>query len=87
MARDLYDLWYLNRSFSDISTVLTAFSAKCMVKGLNPTRIDLNRLINSREEYHSNWKANLDYLVPNELKCSFEEAWDVSLELLKRVLK
>jgi predicted nucleotidyltransferase component of viral defense system len=86
VARDLYDLWSLNKTGVKMYRVLEAYPEKCRVKGIHPTSKNLDRLVGSRDEYESNWKNNLEYLVPADLKCSFPEAWEVSLDLLTRAL-
>jgi len=87
VARDLYDMWSLNKTGVRMDHALEAFPQKCMAKGLKPTSKDLERLIGCRAEYESNWRNNLDHLVPAHLKCSFAEAWDVSLALVRRALQ
>ena len=86
IARDLYDLWSLNKTRVDMNRALEAYREKCKVKGIIPTSKNLERLSGSRDEYESNWKYNLEYLVPADLKCSFSDAWNLSLELLTKAL-
>lgn len=87
VARDLYDLWSLNRSNLNMAPALAVFPKKCKVKGLVPSSVDLKRLVAERGEYHANWENNLEYLVPLDLKCPFDEAWDVSYNLLTQALQ
>lgn len=87
VARDLYDLWSLNRSNLNMASALAAFPKKCKAKGLGPASVDLNRLAGERAEYRANWENNLEYLVPVDLKCPFDDAWNVSYTLLTRALK
>lgn len=86
IARDIYDLWSLNKTSVDINRALEAYRKKCKVKGIIPTSKNLERLSGSRDEYESNWKNNLEYLVPADLKCSFPDAWNLSLDLLLKAL-
>ena len=86
VSRDLYDLWSLNKSELRRDLVLSAFHEKCKIKGLKPTSNNLQRLGELKEEYEKNWKNNLEYLIPADLKCPFSEAWDISLNLLRKVL-
>lgn len=87
MSRDLYDLWSLSKAAVRMEDALKAFPKKCMAKGLSPSSEDVENLIGRREEYEANWENNLEYLVPADLKCSFGDAWEVSLALLRRSLQ
>lgn len=86
VARDLYDLWSLDKAGVHIDSALKAFTEKCETKGLSPTSRDLDRLIRIKNEFESNWKNNLEYLIPADLQCPFAEAWDVSITLLRKAL-
>jgi predicted nucleotidyltransferase component of viral defense system len=86
VARDLYDLWNLAKAGVNMDSALEAFPEKCLAKGLNPTSRDLARLVRDRGEYEANWRNNLEYLVPADLRCPFSEAWDVARDLLRRAL-
>ena len=60
---------------------------KCQVKGIRITELRLDRVLDRKEEYRSNWKNQLDYLIPKEIKIPFETAWDESLNLIRQVIK
>ena len=87
IARDCYDLWSLKNTRVDMNRALEAYHKKCNAKGIVPTSNTLERLHDSRDEYESNWKNNLEYLVPADLKCSFPDAWHLSLDLLEKALQ
>jgi len=86
IARDVYDLHYLTRGAVDINKAMEAFPQKCAVKGLSLAAIDISRVAGRKDGYAVNWRNNLEYLIPATLKAPFEEAWDTSLQLLRRVL-
>lgn len=87
VARDVYDLYMLSKSAVDINSVLASFLQKCAVKGIAPADINVAKVIQRRPEYESNWQNNLEYLVPSTSKVMFDEAWDIALKLLMRVLE
>jgi predicted nucleotidyltransferase component of viral defense system len=87
VARDLYDLWSLTRAGVNSVRVFEVFPEKCMAKGIHLRRADIDRIAADREEYELNWRNNLEYLIPGDLRCPFDEAWDVSLDLLARAVK
>jgi predicted nucleotidyltransferase component of viral defense system len=87
IARDLFDNRYLSLAGLDLKRAIAPFREKCRSKGLKPTIADLKRFISQREEYEINWTKNLEYLIPHEIQCSFDEAWDISLRLLEQALK
>jgi hypothetical protein len=37
-----------------------------------------------KPEYENNWRQGLEYLVPTNLKVSFEVAWQTSIRLLEK---
>jgi predicted nucleotidyltransferase component of viral defense system len=87
VARDVYDLYMLSKSVVDLNSALAAFLQKCAIKGISPADIDVAKVMQRRPEYESNWRNNLEYLVPVTSKAMFHEAWDIALELLTRVLE
>jgi predicted nucleotidyltransferase component of viral defense system len=87
VARDVYDLFMLSKSSIDSDAALRAFPQKCAAKGISCAEIDVAKVIQRRMEYESNWRNNLEYLVPATSKTRFDEAWDAALKLLARVLE
>lgn len=87
VARDVYDISMLSKSAVELDSVLVAFLQKCAVKSISPADINVAKVMQRRPEYESNWRNNLEYLVPSTSKAMFDEAWDIALELLMRVLK
>ncbi|MFQ5798734.1 MAG: nucleotidyl transferase AbiEii/AbiGii toxin family protein [Bacteroidota bacterium] len=86
IARDVYDLHYLSRGAIDINKAIEAFPQKWTAKGISLVAIDISRVAGRKEGYAANWRNNLEYLIPAALKMPFEEAWDTSIRLLRRVL-
>lgn len=86
IARDLYDVLFLSRNSINIEALFKAFPRKCEVKGIVVKEINLDRLKNRRPEFEANWKNNLGYLIPEKLKVPFEDAWDVSIDLLNQTI-
>jgi predicted nucleotidyltransferase component of viral defense system len=87
IARDLYDIQFLSKTAVSIENVLKGFPRKCEIKGIKVHDIDIERIKNRKPEYETNWKNNLEYLIPEVLKVSFEEAWDISVCLLQKAIK
>ncbi len=87
IARDIYDIYFLLEKKADIQKAINAFSKKCAVKNISLNEIEFDKVIYRKEEYELNWKDNLEYLVPESLKISFDEAWDLAIKLLKQTLK
>ena len=87
VARDVYDLYLISKSGVDIDTALAAFPQKCAAKGISSAELDPAKVEQRRPDYQSNWRNNLEYLVPAATKPAFEEAWDTSLQLLLRALE
>ncbi len=86
IARDVYDLYMLSQRNIDLAAVVQAFPKKCLAKDLDPSRLNLAKVTNKRREYESNWRDNLEYLVPASTKVLFEEAWRVALQLLTQAI-
>jgi predicted nucleotidyltransferase component of viral defense system len=87
VARDVFDLYTLSKSKVDFEAVFAAFPQKCAAKGVAPADINFAKIMLRRSEYESNWRNNLEYLVPATSKARFDEAWDAALKLLARVLE
>jgi len=87
IARDLFDLHYLSQHDVDVEAVIGAFEIKCQVKSIQITDLSLNRILDREKEFQANWKNQLEYLIPKELKIPFEEVWNKSLILIERVIK
>jgi len=86
IARDIYDIHHVSKSNAEIERALNAFPKKCQVKGIIPADIDTDHVIRRRSEYEDNWRNNLEYLIPANMNTTFEEAWDTSIELLRKAL-
>ena len=48
--------------------------------------IDLVTIEQRKSEYETNWTNNLEYLIPDNLKVPFEDAWAVSIDLLGKAV-
>jgi predicted nucleotidyltransferase component of viral defense system len=86
IARDLYDICYLSKNKTDIERALGVFPKKCQIKGIVPAEIDLAAVIRRESEYELNWGTNLEYLIPANMRIAFREAWNTSVELLKKAV-
>ncbi len=87
VARDIYDIFMLSKSRVDIEAVRKAFPKKCAAKGIVVAEIEVAKVAERRAEYEKNWRTNLEYLIPANMKPSFEEAWNTSLQLLSQTLE
>ncbi|MGD0337498.1 MAG: nucleotidyl transferase AbiEii/AbiGii toxin family protein [Bacteroidota bacterium] len=86
LSRDIFDIHYLSLQKVDISAVIKAFEEKCRVKDLKIDELSLSKVKNRKEEYRTNWKNQLEYLIPKSIQIPFDEAWAVSVELLGKAL-
>jgi len=86
IPHDIFDLYHLSKNVTSIENVLEGFPLKCKAKGISLDAIDLGKIVGRRSEYENNWKQNLEYLVPANLKVPFETAWHTSTRLLERAL-
>ena len=86
IPHDIFDLYHLSKNVTSIENVLEGFPLKCKAKGISLDAIDLGKIVGRRSEYENNWKQNLEYLVPANLKVPFETAWHTSTRLLERTL-
>jgi predicted nucleotidyltransferase component of viral defense system len=87
VARDVYDLYTLSKSGVDIESAFAALPQKCATKDISLVDIDIAKVPKRRSEYERNWRNNLEYLIPSNMKPTFEEAWDIALKLLLQALK
>jgi len=85
IPHDIFDLYHLSRNIDSDDEVVEAFPQKCQAKGISPDAIDLDKVIARKSEYENNWRQGLEYLIPTNLKVSFEEAWHTSIRLLEKV--
>jgi predicted nucleotidyltransferase component of viral defense system len=86
IARDVFDIHYLSESTADIGKVIQAFPDKCRIKGITSSGIEIKEITKRKADYENNWRNNLDYLVPNEVRVQFDVAWETSIQLLRKAL-
>jgi predicted nucleotidyltransferase component of viral defense system len=86
IARDIYDIHHISKSNAEIERAIGAFPKKCLVKGIAAEEIDAGNITRRKAEYEDNWRNNLEYLIPTNMKTTFEEAWNTSIELLRKAL-
>ena len=87
IARDLYDVFQLvKRGGLELTDVNSILPSKFSVKGLDVEEIEPEYVKNRREEFERDWERNLRYLLPTSEETSFEEAWDMFLELIVQVV-
>jgi predicted nucleotidyltransferase component of viral defense system len=84
IPHDIFDLYHLSRNVDSIEKVVEAFPQKCQAKGISLDAIDLDKVIARKSEYENNWRQGLEYLIPADLKVSFEVAWHTSIRLLEK---
>ncbi len=84
IPHDIFDLYHLSRNVDNVEKVVEAFPQKCQAKGISLDSIDLDKVIARKSEYENNWRQGLEYLIPTNLKVSFEEAWQTSIRLLEK---
>ncbi|NOR22459.1 MAG: hypothetical protein GQ476_07235 [Candidatus Aminicenantes bacterium] len=84
IPHDIFDLYHLSRNVDNVEKVVEAFPQKCQAKGISLDSIDLDKVIARKSEYGNNWRQGLEYLIPTNLKVSFEEAWQTSIRLLEK---
>lgn len=84
IPHDIFDLYHLSRNVDSVEKVVEAFPQKCQAKGISLDAIDLDKVIARKSEYENNWRQGLEYLIPTNLKVSFEVAWHTSIKLLEK---
>lgn len=84
IPHDIFDLYHLSRNVDSIEKVVEAFPQKCQAKGMSLDAIDLDKVIARKSKYENNWRQGLEYLIPANLKVSFELAWQTSIRLLEK---
>lgn len=87
IARDLYDIQFLSTTSVNVEDVLKGFPRKCEIKGFKVSDIVIEKIKQRKPEYETNWKNNLEYLIPDKMKIIFEDAWDTSFTLLEKAIK
>jgi predicted nucleotidyltransferase component of viral defense system len=86
IARDLYDVFQLvKRGGIDLADVISILPSKFSVKGLNVEEIEMDYVENRRDEFERDWDRSLRYLLPTSEETSFEEAWEMLLELIRQI--
>ena len=87
IARDLYDVFQLvKRGSLDLVDVISILPSKFSVKGLHVEEIEMDYVENRHDEFERDWDRNLRYLLPPSEEASFEEAWEVLLELIRQIV-
>ena len=84
IPHDIFDLYHLSRNVDNVEKVVEAFPQKCQAKGISLDAIDVDKVIARKSEYENNWRQGLEYLIPANLKVSFEVAWNTSIRLLEK---
>lgn len=87
IARDLYDIQFLSKTAVSIENVLKGFPRKCEIKGIKVHDIDIERIKLRKPEYETNWKNNLEYLIPGNMRVPFEDAWNTAIKLLEKATR
>jgi len=87
ISRDIFDIHFLSSKGVQVNVVTDAFEEKCRIKSINLSQISIEKVKSRKEEYRTNWKNHLEYLIPKNLKVTFDEAWDTSITLLGKTIK
>ena len=69
-----------------LADVISILPSKFSVKGLNIEEIEMDYVENRRDEFERDWDRNLRYLLPTSEDASFEEAWEMLLELFRQIV-
>ena len=87
IARDLYDVFQLvERGSLDLADVISILPGKFLVKVLNIKEFKKDYIENRRDEFERDWDRSLRYLLPTSEQTSFEEAWEMLLELIRQMV-
>jgi hypothetical protein len=86
VSRDIYDIHQIAQQIKYSEQLRQAFVEKCMVKGIQLNEILMDRILERKPDYETNWRNSLEYLVPHSKKVIFEDAWDTTIELLDMIL-
>lgn len=87
IPHDIFDIYHLSTKEIHLEKVIRAFPEKCRAKGLLFAEINLEKIIARKAVYETNWRSNLEYLIPRSLKIPFETAWNVAILHLKNIAK
>jgi len=80
-------IYPVSRNVGSVHKALEAFPQKCQAKGISLDTIDLDKVMVRKSEYENNWRQGLEYLIPTNLKVTFEVAWYNSIRLLEKAIK
>ena len=86
IARDIFDIQHLMRHGVDTHGVRVVFARKCQVKGIDLGSIEIQKVLERKEEYRRNWERNVEFLVPDSLRVPFGEAWQNAFAELEATL-
>ena len=86
ISRDIYDIYKLAYGGLNQKKAMEAFQKKCHVKGIFPEKIDIDMIGRRQKEFEVNWKNNLEYLIPESQKVTFEVAWNRAIDLLNQAI-
>ncbi len=87
IARDIFDIHYLLTKGVDRESSIKALRDKCEFKGIKVDSINTTSVESRKAEFRVSWNDSLAYLLPAELKTSFDDAWDSSTTLLKEAVE
>jgi predicted nucleotidyltransferase component of viral defense system len=83
VSRDLYDIHRLIESGISVADVAPLLPAKFAARGVTMSTLDVDSLLNRRDEFHTDWERRLNYLIPGHPEVTFESAWQSAIEAIR----
>ena len=85
ISRDLYDIHQLVRQGVSVDQAVPLLPAKFAARGIDLKAIRVDQLLGRRAEFEQDWQHRLNYLVPDAGAVTFADAWQSTLEVVRRV--
>ncbi len=83
---DFCHVYLLSKRSVNMNEVFKTFPGKGGVKSIKVSEISTKRLKERKSGYEANWKNNLEYLIPEKMKTSFDQEWDASVATLEKAI-
>jgi predicted nucleotidyltransferase component of viral defense system len=84
ISRDLYDIHRLVQSGLSFEDLVSLLPGKFRSRGVDIASLNVSHLEKRRQEYELDWKRRLDYLIPDSDEVTFEEAWQSTMDVIRR---
>jgi len=85
ISRDLYDIHELVRQGVSVDQAVPLLPAKFAARGIDLKAIRVDQLLGRRAEFEQDWQHRLNYLVPDTGAVTFADAWQSTMEVVRRV--